>query len=358
VAKALGGAAATELEEPKKRRARDEITHVQWFPGQMLGRYQVQKLLGDGTFGRVLEARDESNRTVAVKVIRDVKKYVEAAKIEAQVLKRMHQLGADQGTVKLLETFQEGTLFCLAFEPLGSSLYDLLKANKYRGFFMEDVQKFVHQIFAALAAIHKIRLTHTDLKPENVLLVHPETKLVEWPRGQGEKVKRPVDAHVKLIDFGGSTFSTDHHSSVINTRQYRAPEVTMGLGWEESSDMWSAGCLAAELYTGRMLFPTHDNLEHLAMMEASIGPIPRSMCERASSGAEKFVDGDRLRWPGDASKESRQAVHQCRRVEDYFLPRHRAFGDFLQFVLRINPKERPSARAAARNDFCSKPLPE
>merc|ERR1719174_2392695 len=196
VAKALGGAAATELEEPKKRRARDEITHVQWFPGQMLGRYQVQKLLGDGTFGRVLEARDESNRTVAVKVIRDVKKYVEAAKIEAQVLKRMHQLGADQGTVKLLETFTEGSLFCLAFEPLGSSLYDLLKANKYRGFFMEDVQKFVHQIFAALAAIHKIRLTHTDLKPENVLLVHPETKLVEWPRGQ---VKKMIDDMVVLL---------------------------------------------------------------------------------------------------------------------------------------------------------------
>merc|ERR1719482_2451286 len=126
---------------------------------------------------------------------------------------------------------------------------------------MADVQKFVQQIMRALAAIHKIRLTHTDLKRENV--------------------RRPVDPQVKLIDFGGSTFASDHHSSIINTRQYRAPEVTLGVGWEESSDLWSAGCLAAELYTGRMLFPTHDNLEHLAMMEASVGPMPRWMCERA-----------------------------------------------------------------------------
>lgn len=350
-----------EEEKAKPKRSRDEIQHFDWHPGQTLGGYTVHRLLGDGTFGRVLEATapGSGGRRVAVKVIRDVKKYVEAAKIEAQVLKRMQALGADFGVVQLLDTFQEGSLFCLAFEPLGSSLYDLLKSNKYRGFFMADVQKFVMQIMRALAAIHKIRLTHTDLKPENVLLVDPHTHVVEWPRGKaGEKVRRPVDPQVKLIDFGGSTFASDHHSSIINTRQYRAPEVTLGVGWEESSDLWSAGCLAAELYTGRMLFPTHDNLEHLAMMEATIGPMPRWMCERAAHGAERYVEGDRLRWPGDASSDALRAVGSCRKVTDYFGRRHAAFGEYLQYVLRLCPRTRPSARSAAKHEFFSMQLPE
>jgi len=339
-----------------KKRARDEIAHFDWTPGQMLGQYCVKRLLGDGTFGRVLECVPSSNSKskapVAIKVVRDVKKYVEAAKIEAQVLRQVRQLAPESGTVQLLDTFMEGTHFCLVFEPLGSSLFDLLKANKYRGFFMADIQRFVYQILRALHSIHKIRLTHTDLKPENVLLVDSRTTTVEFPRGKaGDKVRRPTNSNVKLIDFGGSTFSHEHHSTVINTRQYRAPEVTLGNGWTESSDLWSAGCLAAELYSGRMLFPTHENLEHLAMMEASVEPIPGWMCQNASPAGAKYTEGERIAWPGVAPVESRTAVQQCRRLEDLPLSRHASFGQFLRQTLRTCSRKRPSARQLCKSDF-------
>lgn len=59
-----------------------------------------------------------------------------------------------------------------------------------------------------------------------------------------------------VIDFGGATFENQHKSSIINTRQYRAPEVVLDCGWDVSSDMWSVGCILMEMYTGELLFGT------------------------------------------------------------------------------------------------------
>lgn len=351
-----------EKEKEKRRRARDEIQHFPYTVGMALGggAYRVDRQLGDGTFGRVLECTlldRAGGGTVAVKVIRQVKKYAEAAKIEAQILRKIKHLAPNSGCVELLDTFQEGPYYCLVFETLGQSLYDFLRANKYRGYFMSDIQSFVHQVLKALAALHKVHLTHTDLKLENVLLVHSANSM-QVSRRTHEQLRRPNDTLVKLIDFGGSTFANEHHSAIINTRQYRAPEVTLALGWDEKSDLWSAGCLAAELYTGRMLFTTHDSLEHLAMIEAQVGVIPPYMCERPGAAAAKYVNGPRLRWPGDASAESRRQVAACQRLEDLPLPRHAEFGVFLRYLLRICPLQRPTAREASKHAFFSMKLPE
>lgn len=70
-----------------------------------------------------------------------------------------------------------------------------------------------------------------------------------------------------MIDFGSATFQDEYHSSVVSTRHYRAPEIILGLGWSFPCDIWSIGCILVEFFTGDALFQTHDNLEHLAMME-------------------------------------------------------------------------------------------
>jgi len=54
-------------------------------------------------------------------------------------------------------------------------------------------------------------------------------------------------------------------------RRHRAPEVIYGLEWNHKVDIWSLGCILFELYTGKTMFQTHDNIEHLAMMEKMIG---------------------------------------------------------------------------------------
>ena len=68
------------------------------------------------------------------------------------------------------------------------------------------------------------------------------------PGSAGKSVRRMRDTRVKLIDFGSATFDWEHHSSVVSTRHYRAPEVILELGWSHPCDVWSIGCIIFELY--------------------------------------------------------------------------------------------------------------
>jgi dual-specificity kinase len=92
----------------------------------------------------------------------------------------------------------------------------------------------------------------------------------------------PKKLKIKLIDFGGGTFKKDYHTKIVNTRQYRAPEVILRMDngllnmieckeWDEKSDIWSIACILMELYSGELLFPTHHNYEHLALIEKGFG---------------------------------------------------------------------------------------
>lgn len=148
--------------------------------------------------------------------------------------------------------------------------------------------------------LHQIKLTHTDLKPENILFVdssydtHMDTRKTK-PR----EVHTVRNSSVRLIDFGSATFDDEHHSTIVSTRHYRAPEVILELGWKQPCDVWSIGCIIFELYLGITLFQvclltlhtaqkslslshtqTHDNREHLAMMQRILGDIPYRMCRR------------------------------------------------------------------------------
>mgnify|MGYP005734442977 FL=1 len=71
---------------------------------------------------------------------------------------------------------------------------------------------------------------------------------------------------------------------MVSTRHYRAPEVILGLGWSFPCDIWSVGCIVVELATGEALFQTHDNLEHLAMMERVLGPLPAAVLRATGEG--------------------------------------------------------------------------
>lgn len=94
-----------------------------------------------------------------------------------------------------------------------------------------------------------------------------------------------LDPDIRLIDFGSATFDDEYHSSVVSTRHYRAPEIILNLGWSFPCDIWSIGCILVEFFTGDALFQTHDNLEHLAMMEAVCnGKIEKEIISQVRSG--------------------------------------------------------------------------
>ena len=143
--------------------------------------------------------------------------------------------------------------------------------------------------------LHDLNLIHTDLKPENILLVSNQYQTFTYnrqipssSRSQQRSAKyRKVllDPEIRLIDFGSATFDDEYHSSVVSTRHYRAPEIILQLGWSFACDIWSIGCILVEFFTGDALFQTHDNLEHLAMMEAVCNTkIEREMIQQVRQG--------------------------------------------------------------------------
>lgn len=221
----------------------------------------------------------------------------------------------------------------------------------------------------AFAVMHDLRLIHTDLKPENVLLVSSEYVKVPDYRDYKNSSRSPKDGSyfkrvpkssaIKVIDFGSTTYERQDQSYIVSTRHYRAPEVILGLGWSYPCDIWSIGCIIVELCTGEALFQTHENLEHLAMMERVFGPLPQHMLKRVDRHAEKYVRRGRLDWPdGATSRESIKAVMKLPRLQNLIMQHvdHSA-GDLihlLQGLLKYDPSDRLTAREALRHPFFSR----
>lgn len=333
----------------------------------MLGEYKVLQKIADGTFGRVLLCEKEGER-FAVKVVRDVEKYTSSAKIEADILNDIQKVdeNGESHCVSLRDQFLfKGRIMCLAFECLGDSLYEFLRRNDYKGFFIADIQKVAFQMLKGLAFLKQNRLIHTDLKPENVLLTCGRDDFIEvpFPRStSGMLTKRPATSDIKIIDFGSTIYDDDYHSRIINTRQYRSPEVILDIGWSYASDMWSLGCILIEMYTGDLLFNTHSHLEHLAMMEQIVGKFPTEMLKRASkSDGRRYLHPDRLElnWPeGARSKSSEERVQLCRNVMDLVKPEHRPFAEFIKYILNPDPDRRPTPEDAMEHEFLVLHLPE
>ncbi|KAH1255011.1 Serine/threonine-protein kinase AFC2 [Glycine max] len=330
----------------------DKDGHYMFELGDNLtSRYKIHSKMGEGTFGQVLECWDrERKEMVAIKIVRGIKKYREAAMIEIEVLQQLgkHDKGSNR-CVQIRNWFDYRNHICIVFEKLGPSLYDFLRKNSYRSFPID------------LVLMHDLRMIHTDLKPENILLVSPEyLKIPDYKsttRSPSSFFKRvPKSSAIKVIDFGSTTYEREDQTYIVSTRHYRAPEVILGLGWSYPCDIWSVGCILVELCTGEALFQTHENLEHLAMMERVLGPIPQQMLKRVDRHAEKYVRRGRLDWPeGAISRESIKAVMKLPRLQNLIMQHvdHSA-GDLihlLQGLLRYDPFERLTARDALRHSF-------
>lgn len=115
---------------------------------------------------------------------------------------------------------------------------------------------------------------------------------------QGKVIKKLKSTEIRLIDFGSATFDKEYHASVVSTRHYRAPEIILNLGWSHSCDIWSIGCILVEFYTGEALFQTHENLEHLAMMQKVFGDMPADYAKRAAAAVLKDKNANQKdqRW--------------------------------------------------------------
>ena len=291
----------------------------------------IIKLLGQGTFGKVVEAYDKRKKTrCAVKIIRSVQKYRDASRIELRVLSTLalNDKANRNKCIHLRDSFDYRGHICIVTDLLGQSVFDFLKGNGFVPFPSSQIQSFARQLFTSVAFLHDLNLIHTDLKPENILLVHNAYQTFTYNRtipssshttSRTARQRRVLlDSDIRLIDFGSATFDDEYHSTVVATRHYRAPEIILQLGWSFPCDIWSIGCILVEFFTGDALFQTHDNLEHLAMMESVCsGKIDAKLIKQVcsagrganSNSASKFFTRSKLDYPSnETSKASRKYV--------------------------------------------------
>ncbi|KZS92599.1 kinase-like protein [Sistotremastrum niveocremeum HHB9708] len=331
-------------------------------------RYRTVRLLGQGTFGKVVEAVDtHTGRSVAVKIIRAIPKYRDASKIEVRVLNKLKERDPlnKHNCIHLLDWFDHRNHICLVSELLGICVYDFLKDNDFQPFSRRHIHAFAKQLLDSVAFLHDLRLVHTDLKPENILLVDstytnaPLSPYQKGSRNGPPKTKRILrSTAIRLIDFGSATFEDEYHSTVVSTRHYRAPEIILGLGWSYPCDAFSLGCILVEFFTGVALFQTHDNLEHLAMMENVMGKLPERFARAgAKSKPEFFKEGAKLDWPkAKATRQSKKDVRATKSLAEIIPPIHgdpssRAFLDLVKQLLTFDPAQRITVRDALSHPY-------
>ncbi|TFK50088.1 kinase-like protein [Heliocybe sulcata] len=332
-------------------------------------RYRTVRLLGQGTFGKVVEAIDQHDgKRVAIKIIRAIQKYRDASKIEVRVLQKLKERDPNNVNkcIHLLQWFDHRNHICIVSELFGMCIYDFLKENEFAPFPRQHIQSFAKQLLGSVAFLHDLHLIHTDLKPENILLVKNDYRTVPvhvpGKRNAPPKQKRILNStEIRLIDFGSATFQEEYHSTVVSTRHYRAPEIILGLGWSYPCDAFSLGCILVEFYTGVALFQTHDNLEHLAMMEQVMGKMPDRFARAgARSKPEFFKDGVKLDWPkAKASRQSRKDVRACRSLQEIIPPTdtlNKHFLDLVRKLLMFDPAQRITVREALNHPYFSVPV--
>ncbi|ORX69231.1 kinase-like protein, partial [Linderina pennispora] len=340
----------------------DRDGHYIVVPGrEFTPRFKIRRLLGQGTFGKVMECEDsQSGRLVAVKVIRAVPKYRDAARIEVRVLQTLQRNDPPNKyqCMHLNETFEHRNHVCMVFELLGPSVFDFLKENEFRPFSLHHVQLFAEQLLRSVAFLHRLNLVHTDLKPENILLESGAYDLVPFGRSQTVQTHMLKSTNIRLIDFGSATFDNEYHSQVVSTRHYRAPEIILNLGWSFPCDMWSIGCIIIELLTGEALFQTHDNHEHLAMMEVVVGAAPSHIVRATQSDLRsKFFrsDGSVRYPPPEQPRVSQKGVRSMRALSQIVSPStnpiYANLHDLLNRLLQFDPRARITAEEACQHQF-------
>ncbi|XAR71537.1 Non-specific serine/threonine protein kinase [Bertholletia excelsa] len=265
-------------------------------------RYIVKDILGQGTFGQVAKCWvAETNSFAAVKIIKNQPAYYQQALVEVSILTTLNKKFDPEDKhhiVRIYDYFVHHHHLCIAFELLDTNLYELIKLNHFRGLSLSIVQLFSKQILHGLSLMKDAGIIHCDLKPENILLC--------------TSIK---PAEIKIIDFGSACMEDRTVYSYIQSRYYRSPEVLLGYQYSTAIDMWSFGCIVAELFLGLPLFPGASEFDLLRRMIKILGGQPPDYVLKEAKNTSKF-----FKFVGNVNHEEsagRRSVFQPLAEEEY-----------------------------------------
>ncbi|XP_044215442.1 homeodomain-interacting protein kinase 3-like isoform X3 [Thunnus albacares] len=225
--------------------------------------YLVQSFLGEGCFGEVTKClKTATMETVAVKMVKDCN-FTDQAKNEVEILEELRAFDSDKfNFVRYNDAFIDRESVCLEFEMLDISLLDFVERRPSCSLLVQEIRPILQQVATALQLLRSLGVAHTDIKPDNIMMV--------------DHINQPL--RVKIIDFGlARRVSQSDWATDIQPLNYRAPEVILGFPYTAAIDMWSLGCMAAELFLGDLLYPgncEYDMLRHIIQTQ---GQLPEKL---------------------------------------------------------------------------------
>lgn len=282
--------------------------------------FQQLEKLGEGTYATVFKGRNrQTGDLVALKEIHlDSEEGTPSTAIrEISLMKELKH----KNIVSLHDVIHTENKLMLVFEYMDKDLKKYMDTHGDRGALSPAIIKsFMHQLLLGIDFCHTNRVLHRDLKPQNLLI---NTK------GQ-----------LKLADFGLARafgIPVNTFSNEVVTLWYRAPDVLLGSRtYNTSIDIWSAGCIMAEMYTGRPLFPGTTNEDQLMRIFRIMGtPSERT-------------------WPGISQYSEYNQNFQIYATQDLrtILPQISLNGiDLLQRMLQLRPELRISAFEALQHPW-------
>ncbi|KAL0074711.1 kinase-like domain-containing protein [Phycomyces blakesleeanus] len=291
--------------------------------------YRIIDLLGQGTFGQVVKCEKlKTKELFSVKVIKNKAAYLAQSSMEVEILKQLSQRinPDDQDSIlKFEESFTHKNHLCIVFELLSVNLYELIKQNGFKGLSVDLVRVITAQLLDTLTLLQHAKLIHCDLKPENILL------------------KRVDSPAIKIIDFGSACHDSNKMYTYIQSRFYRSPEVLLGIPYTYSIDMWSLGCVVAELFLGIPLFPGSSEYNQLTRITEMLGYPSAKMIRKARNPSRFFNKHDRGNGCFEYTIKSRDQYTQEQRKNEMhskqYFPHNTLEDLILNFkgVSRANP---------------------
>uniref|UniRef100_A0A672H226 mitogen-activated protein kinase n=1 Tax=Salarias fasciatus TaxID=181472 RepID=A0A672H226_SALFA len=248
---------------------RQELNKTVW---EVPERYQNLSPVGSGAYGSVCSAYDvKTGLKVAVKKLsRPFQSIIHAKRTyrELRLLKHMKHENVSQ---LLASAFTMSVILkrYLVTHLMGADLNNIVKCQKLTD---DHVQFLIYQILRGLKYIHSADIIHRDLKPSNLAVNE--------------------DCELKILDFGLARHTDDEMTGYVATRWYRAPEIMLNwMHYNMTVDIWSVGCIMAELLTGRTLFPGTDHIDQLGRILYLVGtPGPELAMKISSESARNYIN--------------------------------------------------------------------
>jgi serine/threonine protein kinase len=335
-------------------------------PGTIIaGRYEVQDVLGSAAFSTALQCQDhaaeeDEAQYVCLKVIKNNKDFFDQSLDEIKLLQYINSRGDpdEHHVLRLIDFFYCKEHLFIVSELLKENLYEFgrfIRDHNMEAYYtLPRLKRISKQVLEALSFIHSLRLIHCDVKPENIV------------------IRSFSRCDVKLIDFGSSCFTTDHLTTYIQSRSYRAPEVIIGHPYDSRIDIWSVGAVIAELFTGYVLFQNDSVQTMLARITGILGEFPEHVLQEGRDTRKYFTVSDivyekdevgqyHLVFPKRTTLESRLHLSGSKAdTSDALSPSsgpvqlsedEALFVDFIRSTLCLDPRKRPTAYEALQHPW-------